>query len=102
MDRVSAGRPGGRRLTRARRDWQHKLSTRVVRDNQAIHVEDLGVTGLGRTRLAKSVHDAGWASFTSMLEYKAARYGRTFARVDRFFPSTRMCSACGRIDEKMA
>ncbi|NJC85998.1 transposase, partial [Planosporangium mesophilum] len=52
----------------------------------------------GRTRLATSVHDAGWASFVGMLEYKAARYGRTFAKIDRFFPSTRMCSACGRVD----
>jgi putative transposase len=59
------------------------------------------VVGLGRTRLAKSVHDAGWASFTGMLEYKAARYGRTFARVDRFFPSTRRCSDCGLINDKM-
>jgi putative transposase len=89
------------RVADTRRDWQHKLSTKVVRENQAIYVEDLCVTGLGRTRLAKSVHDAGWASFTSMVEYKAARYGRAFARVDRFFPSTRMCSDCGRINEKM-
>jgi putative transposase len=90
------------RVADTRRDWQHKLSTQIVRENQAVYVEDLCVTGLGRTRLAKSVHDAGWASFTGMLEYKAARYGRTFARVDRFFPSTRMCSDCGRINEKMA
>ncbi|MFI5487891.1 RNA-guided endonuclease InsQ/TnpB family protein [Micromonospora echinaurantiaca] len=90
------------RVADTRRDWQHKLSTKVVRENQAIYVEDLCVTGLGRTRLAKSVHDAGWASFTSMLEYKAARYGRTFGRVDRFFPSTRMCSACGLINDEMA
>jgi putative transposase len=90
------------RVADARRDWQHKLSTKLIRENQAVYVEDLCVTGLGRTRLAKSVHDAGWAGFTAMLEYKAARYGRTFARVDRFFPSTRMCSQCGRINEKMA
>jgi putative transposase len=89
------------RVADTRRDWQHKLSTRIIRDNQAVYVEDLCVVGLGRTRLAKSVHDAGWASFTAMLEYKATRYGRTFARVDRFFPSTRMCSQCGRITEKM-
>jgi putative transposase len=89
------------RVADTRRDWQHKLSTKVVRDNQAIYVEDLCVTGLGRTRLAKSVHDAGWASFTGMLEYKAARYGRMFGKVDRFFPSTRMCSDCARINEKM-
>jgi putative transposase len=85
-----------------RRDWQHKLSTAIIRENQAVYVEDLCVVGLARTRLAKSVHDAGWASFTAMLQYKAARYGRTFARVDRFFPSTRMCSACGRVNETMA
>ncbi|RAN94685.1 putative transposase InsQ for insertion sequence element IS609 [Micromonospora saelicesensis] len=89
------------RVADTRRDWQHKLSTQIIRENQAVYVEDLCVVGLGRTRLAKSVHDAGWASFTGMLEYKAARYGRTFGRVDRFFPSTRMCSACGRINEKM-
>ncbi|MEO3820030.1 transposase [Plantactinospora sp. B24E8] len=90
------------RVADTRRDWQHKLSTQIIRENQAVYVEDLCVTGLGRTRLAKSVHDAGWATFTAMLEYKAARYGRTFGRVDRFFPSTRMCSDCGRINEKMA
>ncbi|PWR15974.1 transposase [Micromonospora sicca] len=89
------------RVTDTRRDWQHKLSTAIIRDNQAVYVEDC-VVGLGRTRLAKSVHDAGWADFTGMLEYKAARYGRTFARVDRFFPSTRMCSDCGRINDKIA
>lgn len=90
------------RVADTRRDWQHKLSTAIIRDSQAVYVEDLCVTGLGRSRLAKSVHDAGWAGFTAMLEYKAARYGRTFGRVDRFFPSTRMCSACGRINEKIA
>ncbi|MBM0225662.1 transposase [Micromonospora sp. ATA51] len=89
------------RVADSRRDWQHKLSTRIIRDSQAVYVEDLCVVGLGRTRLAKSVHDAGWAAFTDMLEYKAARYGRTFGRVDRFFPSTRMCSDCGRINEKL-
>ncbi len=85
-----------------RRDWLHKLSTTMVRDNQAIYVEDLSVAGLGRTRLAKSVHDAGWATFTAMLEYKAARYGRTFGKVDRWFPSTRMCSVCGAVGEKLS
>ena len=88
------------RVADTRRDWLHKLSTAIIRDNQAVYVEDLCVTGLGRTRLAKSVHDAGWAQFTAMLEYKAARYGRTFGKVDRFFPSTRMCSACGRSGRK--
>jgi putative transposase len=90
------------RVADTRRDWQHKLSTAIIRDNQAVYVEDLCVVGLGRTRLAKSMHDAGWASFTAMLEYKAARWGRTLGRVDRWFPSTRMCSDCGRINETMA
>jgi putative transposase len=86
------------RVADTRRDWQHKLSTAIIRDNQAVYVEDLCVVGLGRTRLAKSVHDAGWAGFTAMLEYKAARYGRTFAKIDRFAPTSQTCSACGRLD----
>ncbi|MBM0257831.1 transposase [Micromonospora sp. 4G55] len=86
------------RVADTRRDWQHKLSTQIIRDNQAVYVEDLCVTGLARTRLAKSVHDAGWAGFTAMLEYKAARYGRTFAKIDRFAPTSQTCSACGRLD----
>jgi putative transposase len=86
------------RVADTRRDWQHKLSTRIIRDNQAVYVEDLCVVGLGRTRLAKSVHDAGWASFIGMLEYKASRYGRAFARIDRFAPTSQTCSSCGRID----
>ncbi len=86
------------RVADARRDWAHKQSTVITRENQAVFVEDLCVTGLARTRLAKSVHDAGWGLFIRMLEEKAARYGRYFAKVDRFFPSSRLCSVCGVID----
>ncbi|MFF8013835.1 RNA-guided endonuclease TnpB family protein [Streptomyces sp. NPDC007929] len=81
-----------------RRDFHHKASTQIIRDNQAVYVEDLAVAGLGRTRLAKSVHDAGWSAFIGMLEYKADRDGRTFAKVDRAFPSSQICSACGYRD----
>ncbi|MER5466496.1 RNA-guided endonuclease TnpB family protein [Streptomyces sp. NPDC002668] len=82
-----------------RRDFHHKVSTQIIRDNQAVYVEDLAVSGLGRTRLATSVHDAGWSAFVGMLEYKAVRHGRTFAKVDRAFPSSQVCSACGFRDD---
>ncbi|MFE7719430.1 transposase [Nocardia rhizosphaerihabitans] len=88
------------RVADTRKDWAHKYSTAVIRDNQAVYVEDLCVKGLARTRLAKSIHDAGWGMFTRMLGEKAARYGRVFGKVDRFFPSTRMCSVCEAISEK--
>ena len=78
----------------ARRDWQHKQSTKVIRDNQAVYVEDLCVVGLGRTRLAKSVHDAGWSAFVAMLEYKARLDGR-LPKIGRFEPTSQVCSACG-------
>ncbi|MDX2543988.1 RNA-guided endonuclease InsQ/TnpB family protein [Streptomyces sp. WI04-05B] len=79
----------------ARREFHHQLSTKLIRDNQAIGVEDLAVNGLARTRLAKSVHDAGWAQFVAMLEYKALRYGRTLVKIGRFEPTSQVCSACG-------
>ena len=83
------------RVADARRGWLHKESTRVVRENQAVYMEDLNVAGLGRTRLAKSVHDAGWSTFVGMLAYKAARYGRAFGKVDRWAPTSQTCSGCG-------
>jgi putative transposase len=83
------------RVADARRDFHHQLSTALIRDNQAVAVEDLAVKGLARTWLAKSVHDAGWSGFVGMLEYKARLYGRTFIRIGRFEPTSRTCSACG-------
>ncbi|UED83978.1 RNA-guided endonuclease InsQ/TnpB family protein [Streptomyces profundus] len=79
----------------ARREFHHQLSTKLIRENQAVAVEDLAVKGLARTRLAKSVHDAGWSAFVNMLEYKAARYGRTFVKIGRFEPTSQVCSRCG-------
>ena len=83
------------RVADARREFHHQLSTALIRDNQAVAVEDLAVNGLARTRLAKSVHDAGWSGFVSMLEYKARLYGREFHRIGRFVPTSQTCSACG-------
>jgi putative transposase len=83
------------RVTDARRDFHHQLSTALIRDNQAIAVEDLAVKGLARTCLAKSVHDAGWSGFVAMLEYKARRYGREFHRISRFEPTSQTCCLCG-------
>jgi putative transposase len=83
------------RVADARRDFHHQLSTALIRESQAVAVEDLAVQGLARTRLAKSVHDAGWSAFVSMLEYKARLYGRQFHRIGRFEPTSQTCSACG-------
>jgi putative transposase len=82
-------------VVNARRDFHHQLSTALIRDNQAIAVENLAVAALGRTRLAKSVYDAGWSGFVRMLEYKARLYGRRFHRTGRFTPTSQLCSACG-------
>src|SRR5262249_9928628 len=83
------------RAADARRDFHHQLSTVLIRENQAVAVEDLAVKALGRTRLAKSIHEAGWSAFVAMLEYKAPLHGREFCRIGRFTPTSQTCSACG-------
>jgi putative transposase len=83
------------RVADARREFHHQLSTALIREHQAVAVEDLAVAGLARTRLAKSVHDAGWSAFVRMLEYKAWLYGREFYRIGRFEPTSQVCSVCG-------
>ncbi|GAA3440579.1 RNA-guided endonuclease InsQ/TnpB family protein [Planomonospora venezuelensis] len=89
------------RVADTRRDFAHKLSTQIIRENQAVYVEDLYVKGLARTKLAKSVHDAGWGRFTAMLAYKAAKYGRHLGKIDRWFPSSKRCAACGTLAGSM-
>jgi putative transposase len=86
------------RVADARRDFCQQLSTALIRDNQAVAVEDLAIKALARTMMAKSVHDAGWSAFVTMLEYKARLYGREFYRIGRFEPTSQMCSACGAKD----
>ena len=86
------------RVADARRDFHHHLSTRLVREHRTVCVETLDVKGMGRSKLAKSIHDAGWGQFTTMLEYKAALHGRTLVKVDPWYPSSQVCSACGHRD----
>lgn len=90
------------RITDRRRDHLHKLTTRLVRENQTIVIEDLAVRNMVTNRsLARAISDAAWRQFRTMLEYKADWHGRTLVVVDRWFPSTRMCSACGALADRM-
>ncbi len=86
----------------ARRDFQHKLTTRLVRENQAICIESLNVSGMLKNRkLARSIADASWSEFFRQLAYKAKWYGRQLVAVDRFFPSSKTCSECGVVLKKL-
>jgi putative transposase len=83
-----------RKVRDRRADHHHKLALRLIRENQAVAVEDLAMAGLARTRLAKSVYDAGWGMLVRVLGEKAVRYGRTVVKVGRFQPTSQMCSGC--------
>jgi putative transposase len=86
------------RIADRRRDLLHKLTTRLVRENQTIVIEDLAVRNMVKNRsLARAISDASWSTFRSMLEYKAEGYGRTVIAVDRWYPSSKTCSRCGHL-----
>jgi len=87
-----------RKVRETRLDHAHKVALALVRENQAVYAEDLAVSGLARTRLAKSVHDAGWAQLLRLIGEKAGQYGRTFHRIGRFTPTSQTCSVCGASD----
>ena len=86
------------RIADARRDFLHKASSGLVRRFDVIAVEDLNVPGMVKNRrLARAISCTGWGEHRRMLEYKADRYGRTVAVVDRWYPSSKTCSACGHL-----
>ncbi|WP_460358327.1 RNA-guided endonuclease InsQ/TnpB family protein [Actinoallomurus acanthiterrae] len=90
------------RIADRRRDSLHKLTTRLVRENQVIVIEDLTVRNLLKNgNLARAIGDAAWSQFRSMLEYKARWYGREVIAVDRWFPSSKLCSVCGALAGEM-
>ncbi len=80
-----------------RTDFLHKLTTRLVRENQALAVEDLNISGMVKNRkLSRAISDAGWAKFKTMLAAKCDKYGRDLTIVDRWYPSSQICSCCGQ------
>ena len=81
-----------------RKDFLHKLSTRLINENQVIAVETLAVSNMQKNHcLAKSIADASWSEFVRQLEYKAKWYGRTLVGIDRWYPSSKRCHDCGHI-----
>jgi putative transposase len=89
------------RVANQRRDHLHKLTTNLVRSADAICIEDLHVKGVAKTKLAKSVHDAGWGVLRFQLSYKCLWQRKHLVMIDRFYPSSRLCRACGCINEAL-
>ncbi|WP_018549126.1 RNA-guided endonuclease InsQ/TnpB family protein [Streptomyces sp. LaPpAH-108] len=90
------------RIADRRRDFLHKLTTRLVRENQTVAIEDLAVRNLVKNHtLARAVSDASWAELRMMLEYKCAWYGRCLVVIDRFFPSSKLCGVCGTVSARL-
>ena len=90
------------KIADARRDFLHKLSTRLINENQVIAIESLSVSSMQKNRcLSKSISDAGWYEFARQLKYKARWYGRELISIDRWYPSSKRCSDCGYTMPKM-
>ncbi|WSS07891.1 transposase [Microbispora sp. NBC_01189] len=90
------------RIADRRRDFLHKLTTSLVHENQVVVIEDLTVRAMVKNHsLARAISDASWRELRSMLEYKTAWYGRELVVIDRWFPSSKLCSACGALQDVM-
>lgn len=91
------------KISRTREDFQHKLSRKIVNENQVIVVENLNIKGMVKNHcLAKSISQVGWGSFMTMLKYKAEWEGKMYLEVDRFFPSSKTCHHCLNVVDSLA
>jgi len=90
------------KIVNQRSDFQHKLSSKLISENQTICLEDLNVKGMMKNRkLSKAIGDVSWSSFTNMLSYKALWYGTNLISIGRFDPSTKLCSECGALNNNL-
>jgi putative transposase len=90
------------KVVNKRKDFQHKVSTKLIRENQTIALEDLAVKNMVKNRnLAQAISDVSWSTFVSMLEYKADWYGKNILRIGRFTPSSKTCNCCGYINKEL-
>ncbi|MGB4202494.1 MAG: IS200/IS605 family element RNA-guided endonuclease TnpB, partial [Candidatus Methanoculleus thermohydrogenotrophicum] len=90
------------KIANQRNDFLHKISFRVVSENQAIAVESLNVAGMQKNHcLAQSISDVSWSKFFTMLDYKCLKYGKTLLRIGRFDPSSKICNRCGYLNRDL-
>ena len=90
------------KISDSRKDFLHKTTTQLVRENQTIAIESLAVKNMVKNhKLALAISDSGWSELSRQLDYKCRWYGRTLVAIDRWFPSSKRCSSCGHIVDKM-